>query len=330
MKKNILNNKSVLITGGTGSFGQKFTEVILNKHNPRKVIIFSRDEFKQHEMKLKFQKFIKKIRFFLGDVRDLQRITLALEDVDIVVHAAALKQVPASEYNPFEFIKTNVLGTQNVIDASHKTNVSRVISLSTDKASSPVNLYGATKLTADKIVVTANNFSEKKKYSVVRYGNVVGSRGSIIPKILSQINDKYITITDKRMTRFSITLDQGVSFVVSCLNKMLGGEIFIPKIPSYRITDIVKALSPSKKIKFIGIRPGEKLHEEMISNTESLNTIEFKNYFVVLPDAINIKKKIINSFGDYQGKKFKPYTTYNSLENTYLTIKQIKEMSAKL
>jgi UDP-N-acetylglucosamine 4,6-dehydratase (inverting) len=328
MKKNILNNKSVLITGGTGSFGQKFTEVILNKHNPRKVIIFSRDEFKQHEMKLKFQKFIKKIRFFLGDVRDLQRITLALEDVDIVVHAAALKQVPASEYNPFEFVKTNVLGTQNVIDASHKTNVSKVISLSTDKASSPVNLYGATKLTADKIVISANNFSGKK-YSVVRYGNVVGSRGSIIPKILSQINDKFITITDERMTRFSITLDQGVSFVISCLNKMLGGEIFIPKIPSYRITDIVKAFSLNKKIKITGVRPGEKLHEEMISSTESLNTIEFKNYFVILSDVIH-KKKIINSFEDYKGKEFKPYTTYNSLENTYLTIKQIKEMSAKL
>jgi len=328
MKKNILNNKNVLITGGTGSFGQKFAEVILNKYNPRKVIIFSRDEFKQHEMQLKFQKFVKKIRFFLGDVRDLQRLTLALEDVNIVVHAAALKQVPASEYNPFEFIKTNVLGTQNVIDASHKTNVSKVISLSTDKASSPVNLYGATKLTADKIVISANNFSNKK-YSVVRYGNVVGSRGSIIPKILSQINDKFITITDERMTRFSITLDQGVSFVISCLNKMLGGEIFIPKIPSYRITDILKAFSLSKKIKITGIRPGEKLHEEMISSTESLNTIEFKNYFVILSDVIH-KKKIINSFEDYKGKEFKPYTTYNSLENTYLTIKQIKEMSAKL
>jgi len=329
MKKNIFNNKSILITGGTGSFGQKFTEVILNNYKPRKVIIFSRDEFKQHEMQLKFKKFIKKIRFFLGDVRDLQRLTLAFEDVDIVVHAAALKQVPASEYNPFEFIKTNIFGTQNVIDASHKTNVSKVISLSTDKASSPVNLYGATKLTADKIVVSANNFSVKKKYSVVRYGNVLGSRGSIVPKILSQINDKYTVITDKKMTRFSITLSQGVSFVIDCLKKMYGGEIFVPKIPSYRIVDVAKALSPSKKIKIIGIRPGEKLHEEMISSTESLNTIEFKNYFVILSDVIN-KKKIINSFEDYKGKEFKPYTTYNSLENTYLTIKQIKEMSAKL
>ena len=322
MKNNILNNKSILITGGTGSFGQKFTEVILNKHNPRKVIIFSRDEFKQHEMRLKFQKFIKKLRFFLGDVRDLQRLTLAFEDVDIVVHAAALKQVPASEYNPFEFIKTNILGTQNVIDASHKTNVSKVISLSTDKASSPVNLYGATKLTADKIVVSANNFSIKKKYSVVRYGNVLGSRGSIIPKILSQINDKYTLITDKKMTRFSITLNQGVSFVIDCLKKMYGGEIFVPKIPSYRIVDVAKALSPRKKIKIIGIRPGEKIHEQMIGFEDAPHTFEYDGYYKILP-AIHGWSSDKNRIK--HGKKVDDNFTYTSNNNTeWMTIDDLK------
>jgi len=315
MQKSILNNKSIIITGGTGSFGQAFTEVLLNKLNPKKVIIFSRDEFKQHEMELKFQKFKKKLRFFLGDIRDIDRTTLAFEEVDIVIHAAALKQVPASEYNPFEFIKTNVLGTQNVIDAAHKNKVSKVITLSTDKASSPINLYGATKLTADKITISANNFSHKTKYSVVRYGNVMGSRGSLVPKILSQLKDKFITITDERMTRFSITLDQGVSFVINCLNKMNGGEIFIPKIPSYRVVDIIKVLAPNKKIKIIGIRPGEKLHEELISQHESANSVEFKNYLIINP---NNKYKT-------RGKKFKHYLSYNSLENRYLTQNEIKE-----
>jgi len=329
MKKNIINNKSVLITGGTGSFGQKFTEVILNKFKPRKVIIFSRDEFKQHEMQLKFKKF-NKLRFFLGDVRDLNRLALAFEDVDIVVHAAALKQVPAAEYNPFEFIKTNVLGTQNVVDATFKSNVTRVLSLSTDKASSPVNLYGATKLTADKIVISANNFIPKKKFSVVRYGNVLGSRGSIIPKILGQINDKFITITDKKMTRFSITLDEGVDFVINCLDKMKGSEIFVPKISSYRVVDVVKAIAPNKKIKIIGIRPGEKMHEEMISKTESANTIEFKNYYVILPKISKFKKNFFfNSLEKRKGKKIKTHFSYNSLENTYLTINQIKDMAKK-
>jgi len=322
MKKNILNNKSVLITGGTGSFGQKFTEVILNKHNPKKVIIFSRDEFKQHEMELKFHKYKKKLRFFLGDVRDSYRVDLAFKSVDLVIHAAALKQVPASEYNPFEFIKTNVLGTQNIIDLAHKNKVSKVITLSTDKASSPVNLYGATKLTADKITIAANNFSFNTKYSVVRYGNVFGSRGSIIPKIQSQVNDEFVTITDKRMTRFSITIDQSINFVISCLNKMKGGEIFIPKIPSYRIIDVVKALTPKKKIKIIGIRPGEKLHEEMISHTEFLNTIEFNDYLVILNSSdLKLKKN------KYKKVKFKTMSSYNSFENNYLTVNQIKKMS---
>jgi len=313
--KNYLNNKSILVTGGTGSFGQKFIEVILNKFKPKKVIIFSRDEFKQHEMQLRLTKFKKKLRFFLGDIRDTNRLDLAFEGVDIVVHAAALKQVPASEYNPFEFIKTNVLGTQNIIDAAHKNKVLKVITLSTDKASSPINLYGATKLTADKITISANNFSSGTKYSVVRYGNVFGSRGSLVPTILSQLNNKFITITDRKMTRFSITLDQGVSFVINCLNRMNGSEIFVPKIPSYRVVDVIKALAPNKKIKIIGTRPGEKLHEELISNYESINSVEFKNYLIIMPSNKNKTR----------GKKIKPYLSYNSLENRYLTQNEIKK-----
>ena len=327
MQKSFLNNKSIIITGGTGSFGQAFTGVLLNKYNPKKVIIFSRDEFKQYEMQLKFYKYKRKLRFFLGDIRDANRISLAFEGVDIVIHAAALKQVPASEYNPFEFIKTNILGTQNIIDAAHKNKVLKVITLSTDKASSPINLYGATKLTADKITISANNFSPKTKYSVVRYGNVFGSRGSIVPKILSQLKDEFITITDKRMTRFSITLDQGVSFVFNCLKKMQGGEIFVPKIPSYRIIDLIKALAPNKRIKTIGIRPGEKLHEEMISETETLNSIEYKDYIVILSQAknLNYKKKFFPN-NNFREKKFKSISNYNSLDNKYLTQQQIKKM----
>jgi len=315
MRKSLLNNKSIIITGGTGSFGQAFTGALLNKYNPKKIIIFSRDEFKQYEMQLKFHKYKKKLRFFLGDIRDANRLGLAFEGVDIAIHAAALKQVPASEYNPFEFIKTNVLGTQNIIDAAHKNKVLKVITLSTDKASSPINLYGATKLTADKITISANNFSPKTKYSVVRYGNVFGSRGSIVPKILNQLKDQFITVTDKRMTRFSITLDQGVSFVFNCLKKMQGGEIFVPKIPSYRVVDVIKALAPNKKIKIIGIRPGEKLHEELISQHESINSVEFKNYLIIMPADKN----------KTTGKKIKPYLSYNSLENRYLTQNEIKK-----
>jgi len=319
-----LKNKTILITGGTGSFGQKFTEAVLNNFKPKKVIIFSRDEFKQYNMQLKFHKYKKKLRFFLGDIRDANRLDLAFEGVDIAIHAAALKQVPASEYNPFEFIKTNILGTQNVIDAAHKNKVSKVLTLSTDKASSPINLYGATKLTADKITISANNFSPRTKYSVVRYGNVFGSRGSLVPTILSQLKDDFVTITEKKMTRFSITLEQSITFVLNCLDRMLGGEIFVPKIPSYRVIDVIKALAPNKKIKILGIRPGEKLHEEMISHSESLNTIELEDFFIIIN---NIKSDIIVK--QYK-KKFMRYSSYNSFENIYLTIKEIKEISSKI
>jgi len=284
MKNNFLKNKSILVTGGTGSFGQKFIKTLLEKHSVKKIIIFSRDEMKQSDMSDHLSKYKEKLRFFIGDVRDLQRVKFALNNVDIVIHAAALKQVPTAEYNPFEVIKTNIIGTQNIIDAIVDSKVERAIALSTDKAAAPINLYGATKLSADKIFIAANNYS-KKKFSVVRYGNVMMSRGSVIPRFIKQSKTGVVTITDKRMTRFSITLDQGVSFVIQSLQKMWGGELFVPKIPSYRITDVAKAFAPHCKIKVLGLRPGEKLHEEMITSSDSFNTLEYKNYYVILPST---------------------------------------------
>ena len=284
----MLNNKSILITGGTGSFGKKFVETVLNKYQPKKVIIYSRDELKQSEMQQEFpdSKF-DCLRFFIGDVRDLRRLTFAMEKVDIVIHAAALKQVPAAEYNPFEFVKTNVFGGQNVVDAAISNKVKKVIALSTDKAAAPINLYGATKLTSDKLFITANNYAggNKIKLSVVRYGNVMGSRGSVIPFFLKQKKKGALPITDERMTRFNITLREGVDFVLQCLEKMCGGELFVPKIPSYRILDVAEAIAPDAKHKIIGIRPGEKLHEEMITKTDAINTLEFDKYYVILPST---------------------------------------------
>ena len=284
----MLNNKSILITGGTGSFGKKFVETVLNKYQPKKVIIYSRDELKQSEMQQEFpdSKF-DCLRFFIGDVRDLRRLTFAMEKVDIVIHAAALKQVPAAEYNPFEFVKTNVFGGQNVVDAAISNKVKKVIALSTDKAAAPINLYGATKLTSDKLFIAANNFAggHEINLSVVRYGNVMGSRGSVIPFFLKQKKKGALPITDERMTRFNITLREGVDFVLQCLEKMCGGELFVPKIPSYRILDVAEAIAPDAKHKIIGIRPGEKLHEEMITKTDAINTLEFDNYYVILPST---------------------------------------------
>jgi UDP-N-acetylglucosamine 4,6-dehydratase len=328
MNKNFINNKVILITGGTGSFGQKFTEVLLKKYNPKKIIIFSRDELKQFEMANVFSNFKKKLRFFIGDVRDLPRLKLAFKDANIVIHAAALKQVPTAEYNPFETIKTNIIGTQNVIDAVIDSGVEKLISLSTDKAAAPINLYGATKLAADKLVVAANNFS-KKSFSVVRYGNVWGSRGSIIPEILKQKKKGLILLTDKRMTRFSITLDHGVEFVLKCLFKMRGSEIFVPKIPSYRLIDLASALASKTSIKYIGIRPGEKLHEEMITKSDSLNTLEFKDYFIILPSKFSkwSRKDFINKFEQYKGKICKENFSYNSFENYYLSQREIIKLS---
>ena len=288
---NIFKNKSILITGGSGSFGSTFVSIILKKYKPRKVIIYSRDELKHYELENSLNKknLIKNnnIRFFIGDIRDKARLQLATKDVDLLIHAAALKHVSTSEYNPFEAVKTNILGAQNIIEVSLENNIKKVISLSTDKASSPINLYGATKLTSDKLFTSANNYSGKKdvKFSVVRYGNVMSSSGSVIPLFLQQAKTGTLTITDERMTRFNITLQEAVDFVIKIYETMWGGEIFIPKLPSYNILDLAKAVSPNSKIKIIGIRPGEKLHEEMISVNDSINTLEYKDYFVILPES---------------------------------------------
>ncbi len=261
--KNKLNNKSILITGGTGSFGSTFIKTFLKRYKPKRLIIFSRDEQKHFKMQETYSDDPPSpVRYFLGDVRDVDRLDFAMRDVDIVIHTAALKHVPLAEYNPFEVVKTNILGAQNIIQASIKNNVEKVIALSTDKASSPVNLYGATKLVSDKLFVAANNYKGKSKikFSVVRYGNVMGSRGSFISYLVKNKNKKFISVTNQDMTRFNITLNESVDFVFNCINKMWGGEIFVPKIPSYKVTDLVKAISPKSKIKIVGIRPGEKKH----------------------------------------------------------------------
>ena len=330
----MFNNKIIFISGGTGSFGKKFIEVLLNKYKPKKVIIYSRDEQKQVLLQQKWNaKKFSVVRYFIGDVRDLDRLKFAMMQVDIVIHAAALKHVDKAEYNPFEVIKTNILGAQNIITASIDNNVKKVIALSTDKASSPVNLYGATKLTSDKLFIAANNYTGRKKikFSVVRYGNVLGSRGSVIPLFLKKKLEGFLPVTDKNMTRFNITLEEGVEFVSFSLKKMWGGEIFIPKIPSYRIIDLAKAISSSAKIKIVGIRPGEKLHEEMISQNDAQNTIEYKNYFVITPNSqfINWDKKKylkLNKSGAVCHNEF----TYNSKSNkNFLNIVELKELVKK-
>jgi UDP-N-acetylglucosamine 4,6-dehydratase/5-epimerase len=284
-----MNFQSVLITGGTGSFGRRMLRYLVEQTGVQRVIVLSRDELKQFELSHEpwLQPHLDRVRFFLGDVRDGARLQLAFENVDVVIHAAALKQVPAAEYNPFEAIKTNVMGAQNVIDAARSNNVQRVVALSTDKAAAPINLYGATKLCSDKLFVAANNYSGERKtiYSVVRYGNVMGSRGSVIPFFLARKDGGVLPITDPRMTRFSITLEQGVEFVINCLDRMWGGELFVPKIPSYRILDVANAIAPDARTEVVGIRPGEKLHEEMITSTDALNTIEFEDYYVILPST---------------------------------------------
>jgi UDP-N-acetylglucosamine 4,6-dehydratase len=282
----MLNGKTILITGGTGSFGKKATEIILKKYSPKRLIIFSRDELKQFEMSqiYPFSKY-ECMRYFIGDVRDKERLNRAFDGVDYVIHAAALKQVPAAEYNPFEAVKTNILGAQNVINVAIDQKVKRVIALSTDKAANPINLYGATKLCADKLFIAGNAYvgREHTIFSVVRYGNVVGSRGSVIPFFIEQRKNGFLTITDPRMTRFWITLEQGVDFVLWCLEQMCGGELFVPKIPSMNIMDLAKAIAPECKTKVIGIRPGEKLHELMIPRDEAHMTLEFDKFFVVQP-----------------------------------------------
>lgn len=330
----MFKNKSILITGGTGSFGQSFLDhLIKNFKGFKKIIIFSRDELKQFDMQQKFNsKKFPFLRYFLGDIRDKDRIKLALEDVDIVIHAAALKQVTASEYNPFETIKTNIIGSQNIIEGSLDSNVSKVVALSTDKAVAPVNLYGATKLCAEKLFVSANNMvgNRNLSFSVVRYGNVMGSRGSVIPVFLKQKKEGILNITDKKMTRFNITMDQSISLVLDAIKHSVGGEIFIPKIPSIKITDLAKAISKNSKIKFIGVRPGEKIHEELISSNEMNNVRNLKKYYVILPDSIQlhkINKKLIKKYKNDKIKTINDLNNYSSGNNKeFLSTDQIKKL----
>jgi len=286
----MFNGKSILITGGTGSFGKRFVQRLLREYKPKKIVIYSRDELKQHEMAKTLDPTIyPALRYFLGDVRDYQRLYQAFRDIDIVIHAAALKHVPAAEYNPFEFIKTNVLGAQNVIEAAVERGVSKVIALSTDKASNPINLYGATKLCSDKLFVAGNSYSGglTTRFAVVRYGNVIGSRGSVIPLFLNQRQNGVLTITDPRMTRFLITLDQGIDLVWTAMETSEGGEIFVPKIPSMKMTDLAATIAPDCDLRTTGIRPGEKLHESMISEDDCGFTYDHGQYFTIQPAIRN-------------------------------------------
>jgi len=331
---NEIKNKTILITGGTGSFGNEFVDRSLFL-NPKKIIIFSRDEFKQYEMSEKYKnhKEFKKLRFFLGDIRDYKRLKLALIGVDMVIHAAALKIVDTAEYNPMESIRTNINGAENLISAALDNNVSKVINISTDKAVNPINLYGATKLAADKLFIAANNYSGnnfKTKFSVVRYGNVIGSRGSVIPffKKLIKENSVFLPITDPEMTRFWIRLKEGVNFVISSLLKMKGGEIFIPKMPSVLITDLAKCLSPNTKLKIVGIRPGEKLHEVLCSYDDAIHVFESKNSYVILPSIFLEEFKKYNYIINSKSyKKVNKKFQYDSLSNDrYLKLKEIKKL----
>jgi UDP-N-acetylglucosamine 4,6-dehydratase len=327
MTTSMFNNKNILITGGTGSFGKKYVETLLKYHNPKKIIIYSRDELKQFEMQQRFNQDC--MRYFIGDVRDVNRLRRAMRGVDYVIHAAALKQVPAAEYNPMECIKTNINGAENVIEAALDNNVKKVIALSTDKAANPINLYGATKLASDKLFVAANNISGgNTTFAVVRYGNVVCSRGSVVP-IFQQLIDEgasHIPITHPEMTRFWISLQQGVDFVLKNFERMLGGEIFVPKIPSIKITDLARAMAPNLPQKVVGIRPGEKLHEVMCPAELCYNTYEFDDHFVIAPAIKFFSRK--NDFStnalNEQGKLVCEGYEFNSKDNpNYLTVEQI-------
>lgn len=327
----MFNDKSILITGGTGSFGKEFIKTVLDRYNPRRVIVFSRDELKQFEMQQTFDD--PAMRYFLGDVRDGPRLIQAMRGVDYVVHAAALKQVPAAEYNPMECIKTNIHGAENVINAALENNIKQVIALSTDKAANPINLYGATKLVSDKLFVAANNIAggHQTRFSVVRYGNVVGSRGSVIPFFKKMIEDgaKELPITDTRMTRFWITLPEGVDMVLKSFKRMHGGEIFVPKIPSAYITDLAKAMAPDLPIKVIGIRPGEKLHEIMCPVDNAHQTIEFSDHYVICPAITFVSESNykINANGE-SAQSVKLDFEYSSGTNPhFLSLPQLKELN---
>ena len=330
----MLNNKSILITGGTGSFGKKFVEKILGDYpNVKRLVIYSRDELKQFEMRQKWsEQNYPQIRYFIGDIRDGERLKQACEGIDVIIHAAAIKQVDTAEYNPTECIKTNIDGAQNVINAALSTNVKDVVALSTDKACAPINLYGATKLASDKLFTAANNIKGSRdiRFSVVRYGNVMGSRGSVIPFFINKAqNGEILPITHEEMTRFNISLEDGVKMVMFAIENALGGEIFVPKIPSYKIYDIAKAIAPNAKTKVVGIRPGEKLHEEMITETDALNTIEFGNYYAILPSvSFNHKKEdfVVHHNAKYVETGFK----YNSGTNTdWETVEGLRELIKK-
>ncbi len=328
----MLNHKSILITGGTGSFGKKFVGTVLQQYpDVKRLVIFSRDELKQFEMSQEFPASVHKgLRYFIGDVRDAERLKRACEGIDIIVHAAALKQVPTAEYNPTECIKTNVLGAENVINAALDCNVKQVVALSTDKAAAPINLYGATKLCSDKLFVAANNSkgSRNLKFSVVRYGNVMGSRGSVIPFFMKKRKDGVLPITHEQMTRFNITLEEGVNMVLWALENMWGGEIFVPKIPSYRIMELAEAIAPNCKTEVVGIRPGEKVHEEMITEADSLTTYDLGKYYAILP------QRTVWALNDFVQHFSANLTTegfkYNSGTNTeWLSVEQIRDLIKK-
>lgn len=326
----MFDNKNILITGGTGSFGKHMIRKILSEYKPKRLVVFSRDELKQHDMRIEFPDNTADsvMRYFIGDVRDKERLVRAFSGIDIVIHAAALKQVPAAEYNPSEFIKTNVLGAENVISAALDTDVESVVALSTDKAAAPINLYGATKLCSDKLFVAANNIRgpRKIKFSVVRYGNVMGSRGSVIPFFLKQHKTGRLTITDDRMTRFNISLDEAIEMVCFAVDKAWGGEIFVPQIPSYRITELAEAIAPECKIEVVGIRPGEKIHEEMITEADSFTTVDLGCYYAILPtkpyywEHKDYLKKNKCSFVE-QG-----FTVDSGKNKEWLTIEQIRSL----
>lgn len=324
-----LNGKSILVTGGTGSFGKKFVETVLKRWpDIKRLVIYSRDELKQFEMSQVFTKAkYDGIRYFIGDIRDGERFRRACEGIEIIVHAAALKQVPAAEYNPMEFIKTNILGAQNVINAAMDCGIKKVVALSTDKAASPINLYGATKLCSDKLFISANNIRGKRDitYSVVRYGNVMGSRGSVIPFFLAKRKEGVLPITHPEMTRFNISLEEGVNLVLLALEKSLGGEIFVPKIPSYKITDVAEAIGPECKHPVTGIRPGEKIHEEMITEHDSFSTLDAGNFFVLLP--VLSDETMQHYIQHYKAAKVPMGFKYNSGTNSqWLSIDDIRRL----
>ncbi len=323
--------RSILITGGTGSFGNAMvTKLLKNQNKIKRLVIFSRDELKQSQMMERFpQKKYPMLRFFIGDVRDKERLKSAFSGIDLVIHAAALKQVPAAEYNPTEFIKTNIIGASNVIEAAINAKVKKVVALSTDKACAPVNLYGATKLCSDKLFIAANNYAGKKIiFSVVRYGNVMNSRGSVLPLFMKQRDQGYFTITDQEMTRFNITLEESVEFVLKICEKSVGYEIFVPKIPSFKVVDLASAVKSTNKLKFIGIRPGEKIHEEMITMSDSKSVVELKDSYILCPPGEN---KIANYYlKKLNGKLTKKDFSYNSSNNKkFLSISELKKLIQK-